>query len=195
MFFTKKKFDENFFPNINFLTWLQFWAHFSVKISKLKNFLKMHRTSRLWAVRLCVVWTRWYEYHNLFLCIQSDCLRSRDRTWLWLCGRSRKCVQVFTLTKLESELVSNEWMSSVANRGDSNSVQKIEHGSVHWLSQNHSPTTKPNTVWADYAGIYTAECSVSAKWSVGVIGTLIASCCSTDTSLLLDMGTHFMVTG
>ncbi len=37
---------------------------------------------------------------------------------------------------------------------------KVEHGSIHWLSQNQSPVTRPSTVWADYTGIYSAECTV-----------------------------------
>ncbi len=34
-----------------------------------------------------------------------------------------------------------------------------------------SPVNGLSTVWADYTGIYSAECTVSAEHSVGVIGS------------------------
>ncbi len=50
-----------------------------------------------------------------------------------------------------------------------NSAEKIEHGSIRWLAQNHSPVTRAGTIWADYKGIYSAE------HSVGVIGPLLVT--------------------
>ncbi len=52
-------------------------------------------------------------------------------------------------------------------------AEKIEHRSVHRLSQNHSPVTRPSSVWADYTGIYLAECAVSAEHLVGVTEPLL----------------------
>ncbi len=70
-----------------------------------KSVKKMCHTGRPHAVCL-----HWSEYHNLFLCVQSDCVQSRDHTWSWLWGRSCKCIQAFnnTLKKKASEDI-NKW--------------------------------------------------------------------------------------
>ncbi len=69
---------------------------------------------------------------------------------------------------LISEWVSSEWLSGEAP----NSAEKIERGSIHRLSQSHSPVTRPSTFRVDYTGIYSAKCTVSAEHLVGVIGPL-----------------------
>ncbi len=64
----------------------------------------------IWPGVFCMrtVWSHWCEHHNLFLCIQSDHIWSRDHVWSWPCGRLRKCVQVQAFRKEISIILTSQ---------------------------------------------------------------------------------------
>ncbi len=93
------------FCTLNFPTTPISVAFFN-RISKfLKPLLKMSHTGKLHVFCLHVVWPCWCKHHNLFLCVQSDRMRSKNHALSWLHRRPLKCVQALQILQMLSDYI------------------------------------------------------------------------------------------